>query len=99
MRLAGFKVEPFASVEALLAFGAVEQAACLVLDVDMPSIGTIDFKRALIASGRDRPTIFMTASEREGLEALLARLHPVAVLHKPFSKDDLLDALRRAVGR
>lgn len=97
MRLAGFEAEPFASVKALLASGAVEQATCLVLDVDMPGVGGIEFKQALIASGRDRPTIFMTASGREGLDAQLALLGPVAVLHKPFSKEDLLGALRRAV--
>lgn len=97
LRLAGFDVEPFASVEALLAFGSVEQAACLVLDVDMPGVGGIEFKRALIASGRDRPTVFMTASGHEGLNAQLALLDPVAVLHKPFNKEDLLDALGRAL--
>lgn len=97
MRLAGFDVESFATVEALLAGGPVERAACLVLDVDMPGIGGIEFKEALVASGRDRPTVFMTASERDGLTAQLARLHPVAVLHKPFVNDDLLEALRRAI--
>jgi FixJ family two-component response regulator len=96
MRLAGFEVEPFASVETLLASG-VEEGACLVLDVDMPGIGGIEFKRALIASGRDQPTIFMTAAGRDELDAQLARLDPVAVLHKPFGKEDLLEALRRGV--
>jgi len=62
----------------------------------MPGVGGIEFKRALIASGHDRPTIFMTASGRDELDARLARLGPVAVLHKPFSKEHLLDALRRA---
>jgi FixJ family two-component response regulator len=96
MRLAGFEVEPFATIEALLAFGAIERAACLVLEVDMPGVGGIEFKQALMASGRDRPTVFMTASGRDGLDAQLARLGPVAVLHKPFNKEDLLDALARA---
>ena len=50
----------------------------------------------LVESGRDRPTIFMTASGRVGLEAQLARLGPVAVLHKPFNKVELLEALGRA---
>ena len=97
MRLAGFEVEPFESVEALLASGAAEQEACLLLEVDMPGVGGIEFKQALMESGRDMATIFMTASGREGLAAQLARLHPVAVLHKPFSKEELLEALGRAV--
>lgn len=93
---AGFEVASFASVEAVLASGAIEGGACLLLDVDMPGVGGIEFKRALVTSGRDRPTVFMTASEREGLEDQLAQLAPVAVLHKPFSNKDLLEALGRA---
>jgi len=98
MRLAGFEVEAFPAIENLLTCcGTAVQQACLVLDVDMPGIGAIEFKEALIMSGRDRPTVFMTSSVHEGLNAQLARLHPVAVLHKPFSKEDLLDALNRAL--
>jgi len=96
MQHAGFDVQSFASAEALLASGALEADARLVLDVDMPGIGGAELRQALIESGRDRPTIFITASEREGLDAQLARLAPVAVLRKPFDKEDLLEALRRA---
>jgi FixJ family two-component response regulator len=96
MERAGFLVEAFDSVGALLASGAVEQPVCLVLDIDMPGVGGIEFKQALVDSGRDRPTIFITASEREGLDAQLARFNPVAVLHKPFNKEALTEALDRA---
>jgi FixJ family two-component response regulator len=96
MERAGFLVEAFGSVEALLASGAAEQPVCLVLDIDMPGVGGIEFKQALVDSGRDRPTVFITASEREGLDAQLARFDPVAVLHKPFSKEALIQALGRA---
>jgi FixJ family two-component response regulator len=98
IQLAGIEVEAFASIEGLAASGRVEQAACLVLDVDMPGIGGIEVSEALIASGCRIPTVFMTASERKGLEAQLARLNPVAVLHKPFTKKHLIEALGRALG-
>jgi FixJ family two-component response regulator len=96
MQRAGFEVESFASVEALLACGTAEREACLVLDVDMPGVGGIEFKQALVDSGRDRPTVFITASERQGLDAQLARFAPVAVLHKPFNTEALIEALGRA---
>jgi FixJ family two-component response regulator len=96
MQYAGFEVESFASAEALLASGVLEADASLVLDVDMPGIGGAELRQALIESGRDRPTIFITASEREGLDAQLSRLSPVAVLRKPFNKEELLEALARA---
>lgn len=96
IRLAGFEVDAFQSVETLLAHGVPERAACLVLDVDLPGIGGIEFKRALADAGRDLPTIFITALEPAQVGAPLAALAPVAVLHKPFDRKDLLEAIGRA---
>ena len=62
----------------------------------MPGVGGFEFKQTLIESGVVRPTVFMTATGREGLDAQLARLDPVAVLHKPFNNEELLEALGRA---
>jgi len=96
IRLAGFEVEAFRSVEALLGRGIPECDACLVLDVDLPGIGGIEFKRTLVAAGRDLPTIFITALEPAEVNKPLAALAPVAVLYKPFNKEDLLEAIGRA---
>jgi len=96
IRLRGFEVESFRSVEALLAHGVPERDACLVLDVDLPGIGGVELKRTLAAADRDLPTIFITALEPAQVGAVLAALGPVAVLYKPFNKEDLLDAIGRA---
>jgi FixJ family two-component response regulator len=93
VRMAGFEVEAFQSAEALLARGVPERDACLVLDVDLPGIGGIEFKRALTAAGRDLPTIFITALEPAEVSDPLAALAPVAVLYKPFRKAALLEAI------
>jgi FixJ family two-component response regulator len=96
IRLAGFEVDAYRSVDALLAHGVPERDACLVLDVDLPGIGGIEFKRTLAAAGRDLPTIFITALEPREVGEPLAALAPVAVLYKPFNKEDLLEAIGRA---
>lgn len=96
VRLEGYDVTGYASVEALLAAGVPERDACLVLDVNMPGIGGIAFKRTLVESGRDLPTIFITALEPEDVSGPLAALAPVAVLYKPFKNEDLLAAIGRA---
>ena len=96
IRLAGFEVTEFCSVEALIASGVPERDACLVLDVVLPGISGIEFKRSLAATGRDLPTIFITALEPAEVSEPLAALSPVAVLHKPFSREDLLQAIGRA---
>jgi FixJ family two-component response regulator len=98
IRLAGFEVEAFRSVEALLAHGVPERDACLVLDVDLPGIGGVELKKTLAAAGRDLPTIFITALEPAQVGAPLAALAPLAVLYKPFDKKDLLEAIGRAGG-
>ena len=98
IRCAGMDVRAFRSVEALVAHGLPEHDACLVLDVNMPGIDGIAFKRALAAMGNDLPTIFITALEPEKVDAALAALSPVAVLHKPFNNNELLDAIERAHG-
>ena len=96
IRLARFEVEAFKSVEALAARGVPEHDACLVLDVDLPGIGGIAYKRTLAQAGRDLPTIFITALEPREVSEPLAALSPVAVLYKPFNKKDLLQAIRKA---
>ena len=98
IRHAGFEVEAFASVEALLAHGVPECGACLVLDVDLPGIGGIELKRTLVAADRDLPTIFITALAPAEVDAPLSALAPVAVLYKPFNKEDLVAAIGRARG-
>jgi FixJ family two-component response regulator len=96
IRQAGFDVLAYRSADALLAHGLPERDACLVLDVNMPGIDGIACKRALAAGGHDLPTIFITALEPAEVGASLAALAPVAVLYKPFNKEDLLAAIGRA---
>jgi CheY-like chemotaxis protein len=67
-----------------------------VLDVDMPGIDGITFKRTLVDSNRDLPTIFITALEPKNVSAPLAAFAPVAVLYKPFQREALLEAIGRA---
>lgn len=96
IRLAGYNVEVFASAEALLARGVIERHACLVLDLDLPGLGGIDLKQTLVDSGRDLPTIFITALAPAEVGESLAALSPMAVLYKPFAKEDLIRAIGRA---
>lgn len=99
IRMAGFDVQAFSSAEALLAAGLPERGACLVLDVDLPGINGIEFKRSLDTAGRDLPTIFITALEPAEVSESLVALSPIAVLYKPFGKYDLLAAIGQAAAQ
>lgn len=92
---AGFDVECFASIAALVASGAAKRRACLVLDIDLPGVGGIDLDQALTGCRQQLPTVFITASGSEGRSPMLASLAPVAVLDKPFDGQALLAVLTR----
>jgi FixJ family two-component response regulator len=98
IRLGGFTVEAYPSVDALFAHGLPGRGSCLVLDVDLPAISGIDLKRSLVEAHLDLPTIFITALEPSKVNDVLIAFEPVAVLYKPFDKAALMDALRRASG-
>ena len=96
IRVGGFEVEAFGSAEAMLAQGLPDADFCLVLDVDLPGIDGVELKRRLDAYGRDIPTIFITALAPDEVNERLGALSPVAVLYKPFNRNDLLAAIARA---
>jgi len=96
IRLAGFQVEVFSSAEALLARGICERDACLVLDIDLPGMDGFACQRALEASGRDLPTVFITALSPAEVRDPIAARKSFAVLYKPFNKEDLIVAIEQA---
>jgi FixJ family two-component response regulator len=98
MRRAGFEVDAYASMESLPATQVLTGATCLVLDIDQPGFGGVELGRARTAAGRALPTVFITSAGQDEADAQLARFDPVAVLHKPFDTQALIDALGHAFG-
>lgn len=98
IRLAGYYVEGYDSVEALLAAGMPAETALLVLDVNLPGISGTTFKTTLVEAGRDVPTIFITALEREDVGARLAKFPTAAVLYKPLRTEELIATVHRFAG-
>jgi two-component system response regulator FixJ len=98
IRLAGFEVDAFPSVDGLLRQGRPERGDCLVLEVDLSGLDGRELHRVLGASGHDLPTILTTALEPHDVGDSLAALAPLTVLYKPFNKQELLQAIGRACG-
>jgi FixJ family two-component response regulator len=94
LRLAGYDVQAFRSAEETMSARPSWSSACLVLDVDLPGMDGIAYRRALAVAGVDPPTVFITALDRDDAKE---RLRDAAViLHKPFRNDELLVAIDRA---
>ena len=98
LRSAGHRCEGFASAEALLACPRLAAVACLVLDIGLPGMDGLELQQRLLH--QRVPIVFITATTDllplRRTQALQAGA--IAFLPKPFSEQELLDAVRVAVG-
>ena len=92
----GFRASAFASAEAFLSSGALDETRCLILDVGMPGMSGPELHRELRRRGRSMPTIFITAHRDEGVRPRLLEQGGVDCLFKPFSDTALQAALSSA---
>src|SRR5262249_9435212 len=92
----GFACEAYASAEEYLGESIVH-TSCLVLDVNLPGLTGLELQRQLVRSGRMIPIIFITAFQQESTRALAARAGAVCYLAKPYSDEELLSCIRRAL--
>ena len=97
IRSVGMEVRVFASAEEFLNSIHPRKADCLVLDVRLPGMSGFDLQHHLVARKFEVPVIFMTAHGYDERARLEARSDwTVACLTKPFSEDELLDAVHTA---
>lgn len=94
----GYRVEVFGSAEEFLGSDCLNRCNCLILDVQMPDINGLQLQRQLVTRKFRFPIIFMTSYSDESSKAQALQAGAVDYLHKPFSEDHLLDAIRRAFG-
>ena len=98
IRSVGLEAKVFASAEEFLDGTPPPRPECLVLDVCLPGMSGIELHQHLVARNYKVPAIFITAhgsDDRSRSEA--ASDWTVAYLIKPFSEDELLDAVNAAL--
>jgi FixJ family two-component response regulator len=94
----GLRTEAFASAEEFLQSGLVDDTVCLLLDLSMPGMNGLALQRRLTETGRQIPIVFLSARASEDDERLALRAGAAKFLHKPASKEVLLQAIRAALG-
>ena len=92
VRSAGFKAEIFASAREFLDWLPRNQAACLVLDVQMSEMSGFDLQRRLAV-----PVIFMTAHDDASTIERIEKSGAAGHLRKPVDPRTVLLAIRQAV--
>ena len=90
-------VECFASAEAFLEALSDSMSGCLVLDVRMPEMSGLELHERLIASGNHLPVIFITGHGDVPMAVSALQRGACDFVQKPFSDQDLLDRIGRAL--
>jgi len=98
IRSVRMEVKVFASAEEFLNSEHPCNADCLILDVRLPGMSGLELHRHLLGNRCDVPVIFITAHGTDDhARSEAASDWTVAYFIKPFSGDELLDAVNRAL--
>jgi FixJ family two-component response regulator len=99
LKAAGYATLTFANAAGLLDHPDRGRVSCLVADMRMPGMSGIDLHEHLARTGAGIPTIIISAHPGE-LSPQRARAAGITCfLGKPFTPDELLECVRRAVAR
>lgn len=99
LRASGFEVKTFASAADFLARTEHDVPGCVLVDLQMPGMNGLELQVALMKEGLKLPVIFLSSqgdipstvqAMRRGAEDFLTKLAP---------KEEVLDAINRAVDR
>jgi FixJ family two-component response regulator len=97
IRSLGYSTAAFPSADAFLNSNAVENADCLISDIQMPGMSGIELQSHLIAQGHRVPVIFVTAFPETEARGNALRAGAVGFLGKPFSDQNLISRLNKAL--
>jgi two-component system, LuxR family, response regulator FixJ len=98
-KAAGYKAEVFASAEDYLTREVFEGPSCLILDVRMPGLNGLGLQEALEPRGAGEQIIFLTGHGDVSTCKQAMKKGAIDFLVKPFDDEELLGAVRRALGR
>jgi FixJ family two-component response regulator len=99
LRASGFVVKTYASALEFLALPELDVPGCVLVDLQMPGLSGLDLQEALAKAGHMLPVIFLSGHGdipttvkvmRGGAEDFLTKLAP---------KEQLIDAVKRALAR
>jgi FixJ family two-component response regulator len=97
LRAHGFRAQGFASAEAFLLRGRIDEPACLVMDIELDGMSGLELLDRLKADGSTLPIVVMTAADDEKTPRSVLAAGCVAYLEKPASAELLLAAIEKAM--
>jgi len=97
IRSLGYAVLQFGSAEAFLQSDRLHHADCLISDVQMPGMNGIELQSKLTVQGYRLPIIFVTAFSEMRARAQALSAGAIGFLAKPFSDEELVACLDKAL--
>lgn len=99
LRSLGYTVHAFASAEEFLRSAHLNDAACVIADVQMPAMSGVELQSVLLAQGHRMPFIFITAFPEETIRVRAMKAGAICFLPKPFDGGTLIRCLDAALDR
>ncbi len=97
LRAEGYSVRAFERPDTVLAAELPKSRAVLLVDVHLPEMNGVKLCEALAASGCSLPVVLMSGHLDARTREMMRNADAVATLTKPFSRDTLLSAIRKAL--
>ncbi|WP_331377036.1 response regulator transcription factor [Sinorhizobium chiapasense] len=92
----GIKSASFCDALDFIENGCLNASGCIVLDVRMPGMSGIEFQSRLEDLGCQTPVVFVTGHGDVPMSVTAMKAGAVDFLLKPFTNEELLDAVSRA---
>ena len=86
----------FSSAEAFKNYPDVKEAACVILDINLPDGSGIELRHGLNDAGIAVPVIYMTGNDDPAIRKVALNSGCIAFLTKPFSAQELMEPLQKA---
>lgn len=98
-RSAGYRARAFAGPHEFLGCDVADDAACLILDINLQGANGLDFQEELRDSDTGVPVILVSGAGDVPMTVRGMRAGAITFLTKPFDEDALLAAIHEAVER
>jgi len=99
LRAAGYEVACHASARAFLAQRTADTPGCLLVDLQMPGMNGIELQRAVASTGAPLPVVFVSAHGDVSSSVTAMKQGAEDFILKTAPRDELLDAVARAIRR
>jgi FixJ family two-component response regulator len=88
-----FEVKTFNSAQSFFDDISHEDPGCLLLDIHMPGLDGWEIQKKILASGSNRPVIFISAEKKDDALERALKVGAVGFLQKPVNGQSLVDLI------